>query len=499
MSNNLLEKCDLVGSEIQLYHKGSSRVKTTLGGLFSVILLIFTLFCISYFGSDIVQKQKPTYRFYKEYSNESTIAFPDFPLMIILTTNTGAVIKQPERYYYMDAVYYVLELDQQSKTFKSRGYSLYVEQCNSTMYPKYKELIDSPSNGVPVSSAYCINPNKINYLNGTIGTNETLYALNEFGNLPSRFAFTRLHICKNTTENGNSCATPAEIDALMTMGTYISVFYVDNYINLNFYENPYVSFITNYAQAITKGICKANHIKVKTTKIFTDSGIILEDTDEINFHQVEGISSDLINNPDSLVLFYIETTKMSDNYSRKYVKIQDLIANIGGLIKFLFTIASVIMSFYSEAYFTIDIANSLFQVRGGEEDNNHLSRSNVIKSESRSVIPAFNFTAINNREKSFRNIDVSLGDYIKSFIFCKSKYKREQYRSLQTLINGSLEVRKIISSIFQAPGRFDKISLLINDNNFTKEEIAISKEVESSKNVQTIKVGRKVNDIIKIQ
>jgi hypothetical protein len=445
--------CDIIGSEIKLNYKGNTSIKTVFGGLMSLILILFTLFCISYFGADIIQREKPISRFYKEFTNQSIVNFTDFPVIMILTSGTGNPVPNIERYLEIDAVYYILSYDEKAKVQVSNRYSLFVEPCNEKHYYKYKDLIERKDSNVPLNVAYCINPYKVNYLNGTINDNDYIYALNDFGNIPSNFLIARVHSCINTTANNNSCASESEID-----DSFFSAFYVDNYVNLNFYDVPNISFVNNYVQAITKGLCKGSHMKIKNTKILTDSGIILEDVSETSFHQLDTIYFDILSSGNNFLYLYIEATKMTDNYYRKYVKLQDLIANTGGLIKFLFTISSVILTVYTDKHKLVDISNSLFQVQRISMENE--SNTNLVRFESKMATPVglvFANPLQQEKRQKHKNIDTSFKDYIKARFGCKSKYIISHYIGLNKLIENSLEMREVINSVLKMDKLVNKV------------------------------------------
>jgi hypothetical protein len=504
------KSCDIAGSEINLNYKGNSTIKTVLGGILSLILIIFTLFCISYFGADLIQREKPISRFYKEFHNQSIVNLTDFPLLMTFASNTGNPITNVERYLTIDNLYYVIDLDYVTKKQVSQVYYLYSEPCNENHYSKYKDLIEKDSN-VPLTVSYCINPHKINYLNGIINENDNVFAQNDFSNVPSNFVVTLVHTCKNSTRNNNSCAPPSEIDKFISDGSFLSVFYIDNYVNLNFFDAPHVSFVNNFVQAISKGMSKANHMKVKNTNIYTDSGVILEDIQEKHFHQVEDISIDILSPSDNLLLLYFETTRMSDNYYRKYVKLQDLIANIGGLIKFLFTLTSIILSVYTDKYKLIDISNSLFKVRRVVNTENNTNNALLVKSDPRIITP-INTVLANKIQQDMktrgRNLDINLMDYVKAQFKCKSKYTKMHYASLDALINNNLDIMEIIRCILKVDKLVEKVFnvnevkllndkalLMMNDQTFIKD----IKVYDTEKSNTTSKLATMMKDCNIIQ
>jgi hypothetical protein len=89
------------------------------------------------------------------------------------------------------------------------------------------------------------------------------------------------------------------------------------------------------------------------------------------------MKSDINLNIDVLYIIKLFSQRIIETYYRRYVKIQDLIANIGGLIKFLFTLGKFIVYIFSYTQLAIDISHSFFL----NQDNSNQSRSiNILES-----------------------------------------------------------------------------------------------------------------------
>ncbi len=60
-----LSKVDFIAPQIELTYKSTSLKRSALGGCLTNLILMFALYCIIYFGRDIVEKKKPITRFSK--------------------------------------------------------------------------------------------------------------------------------------------------------------------------------------------------------------------------------------------------------------------------------------------------------------------------------------------------------------------------------------------------------------------------------------------------
>jgi hypothetical protein len=207
------------------------------------------------------------------------------------------------------------------------------------------------------NGGYCLNLNKT-LTNGTVVDVPNIYYENENGAADSSFIVTSIRKCTNSTSNPR-CAPKEEIDRV-GVDLFLMAYVIDCYVDLSDYANHYKQYLQSILINISPNVVKATHVVVKNTYIKTDSGIIMEDIDEKNIHQIESSRTDVVTSPYVFYSFYLESTRITDRYNRKYVKIQDLVANIGGLIRCLFLVSSLLTTFFSESKLYIDLINNLY-------------------------------------------------------------------------------------------------------------------------------------------
>jgi hypothetical protein len=428
---------DLVSTNVTLLHHRSANLKTYVGSILTLIILIFFIYSISYFGSDLILKQQPITRYSKEYTNTSRLYIKDYPIRIGITDSYGTLLPK-EKYLSFQGTFTKLGIE---KDYVSVGYLIF-EPCRDEFIPEDRRSIFKSSGEIFFKNSLCINPFKYISSNGTV-VEEELYIQNSFGSNGSTYMIINILPCSNSTENGNICLTPNDQGELLQK-TIMTASFLDSFIDYTNYIKPDNYVKSSISTQLTNEDTKKSHIlTVKQTKIKTDSGIILEDIDEYTFPQVEGVKSDIFNGY-NIYKLQIDGNNVNDVHYRKYIKVQEIIASIGGLIKFLFIFASLLVDLFANLDMRLEIINSLYTqknlVKGCDSPGNS-SISNLKQNE-------VNIIRLNNKNKSPTNEmfkgKVSAADYFKSLFRCRSVYGKEIYKYFNSYIYDKLEISNII-------------------------------------------------------
>jgi hypothetical protein len=183
--------------------------------------------------------------------------------------------------------------------------------------------------------------------------------------------------CENTTENDNFCHPPEVIDeTLKGLNMYFEYYSASYAVDHYDMHNPQYRVVNDFFYTYTE--------RFNTIKYISDEGIVFEDMktheafeyDESTFNVViynKGIST-FIENSFSLIQFNINN-RFSDQYQRSYQKLQDVVANIGGLVDFVRLCAEVIGGYISLQKFYIDMSNHIIK----HEEINDIELKNLTK------------------------------------------------------------------------------------------------------------------------
>jgi hypothetical protein len=454
-----LTKIDFVGNQVNLLHKEQKRIKSSIGGTFTLIIAAFTVFCSVYYGEDLVYKKKPISRFSKEY-NPTSIAIQDLPHSFIYNDINGVILTDMDKYIDIIPRIFETSYDNKTKIAKATAITLNTEKCTEESFGKYQSLFTDPKYAVPYKQSYCINNTMYKMTNGTVVENANISIINEYGAVPGRFLVHAFKPCKNTTAD-KVCATPEEIEERLNVPIYIDIFMLDYFVDLNDLDNPMTPFITSYMISIMKGFTKLAIVKFKSSFINTDTGYLLESVDDIkSFSQIDLIRNDVSKVDDNLVSLYFDANKINDVYYRRYVKIQDLLASIGGLIKLLFTVSSLMNMYFSYNKLLLEIGVNTFKLnkeivlletKSNKIVNYSLDKSNL-HNESKNPNPdeSFGVKKINNfvssKHDSSEKIEMSSNDIIRVVFKCKARYTKGQYNLMKIAVMNNLEITNIIRS-----------------------------------------------------
>jgi hypothetical protein len=431
---------DLVGVKVDLLHKKSKIVKSYPGSILTLTIIIFFIYSTVYFGSDIIYKEKPISRFSKTYNNATRILLKDYTIKIGVTDFYGRTL-DVSKYISFRGTYNWLSLDGQPFYVTQ---DVIIEQCRDEFFPAEIVPLQHMGGMSYFNSSLCINPFKYIAPNGTI-VNEEVFIQNPLGMQNSSFVTIYVEPCTNTSLNNNSCL-PLDQQTKLANSVQYTTSFVDSYINLNDFTKPSNYFLSTLTLAISTNIKKTHYLAIRKAVIETDSGIIMEDLSTNSTLQVSNIRTD-ISNENFFYHFVISGDNLMDNYSRRYIKIQDIIANIGGLLKFLLSIASFLLSFFVNLGLRLDVLNTLYDLKSSNETLPPVDiKLGSVKGDS------INMSNIHIKKDNYMSpsnivvhqIKASVGDYLRSTLHCRSKYKSKLYRQFEELTYYKFEILNVI-------------------------------------------------------
>lgn len=233
-------------------------------------------------------------------------------------------------------------------------YELETEPCTFEKHltnPIYKEYFK-----FNISMYQCIKPNTYNLsLSADDSTNSVTY-FNIY-----------ISECENSTQNGNYCLPVSEIETQLANLDMYFEFYFPTYI-IDHYNrtNPIKEYYYTNMEKIFSNFFYSYYEGQKILNYSSDDGNVFQD-----FIDYEGFSRDNINSfsqlspqktqvyiPKSIavVQFTINSSQF-DQYKRTYPKLQSVVANIGGIFKFITVIAQIISQFVTEKMMFVNLAN----------------------------------------------------------------------------------------------------------------------------------------------
>ena len=428
---NFIKAIDVFGGDVTLYYKGKSGVRTVFGGLITILVGFILILLIIGFGQNFYKRINPLLLIQDlnpNYYNRYNISNTNFPISFRYENSDGKLLEIEEKSFKFDIVH--------ERYIRQDGS---LELLLKENLP-YKQCIKSEFSN--------------DYLYDKFGLNKSLCfdygekGYHEFGGFWDGDFVDLIYFnfikCKEGTINnkGLSCASEEETQTLISSLLYVSIFVPNILIDPSNYTSPFISTLTNLYSMIDSSIVKNTFHRFIEVQMISDIGWVIEDIKElkeISYFQTTvdySLLSSFVNDIyysncyGSINLYMVKSIK---KYTRVYSKIQNLAAEVGGILK-LFTLSmSILIQFYNNSFFEYEIMKLLDKYLTNTQDK---SNKINIPAKAQSVS---NLTNLN--QSSFLNMNRS---HIKVASPFKSKSNTEELNlRLQQIENNIIIVKRI--------------------------------------------------------
>ena len=348
--NNIIDNLDFYGFTPNLYIGNHKKSGTLFGFCLSFLTLILYICVISYFieklfnNSDVnvltstkildkidnlkLNKNSFYFNFYLEHPYNYT------PIL-------------DESIYY-PKVYYKEAIRNNIDGFEWIEHDLNVSNCELNDFgEEYQQFYLNRK----IENMYCIK-----------NLNESIYG--SFVKEKYSFIYIELYECKNTSIS-QKCKSHNEINNLLD-GSFISIEYQSFSINPKNYKNPNKPCLNEFYTSISHNYYKEIHLYLKKLILKTDNGFIFENINEKKFIQLD-YSNDMIsfkqnNKHSNFMEISIKYSDKNEEIHRSYLKVQNVISQIGGFINSIYTTFSLINYFFTSGIIYEKIINKIFYI-----------------------------------------------------------------------------------------------------------------------------------------
>jgi hypothetical protein len=282
--------------------------------------------------------------------------------------------------------------------------------------------------------------------------NKKLTLSGTFGN--TYWSTLRFHVipCRNQTSN-NTCLPQDEIDKYMK-GAYFSVRFINYLIDTKNFTNPFSKMLDNDFFVMSNAYYKELNIYFSNIDIVSDTGFLFENEKQ-RIVQLRNLKEqiDFRTNSNDILRAIIRLSTVRNIYNRKYVKIQRLMADVGGLIKSIFMIAQFIYMFYN--------TNVLFEymINIGNDSDSIVEKRNINTIKFTEVEPSsYNSPAIkfNRRQiitipnKTSQDINSTFNIKWYEALFClctKERDKRTLFHNAVSSIKQKMSIETYLKLV----------------------------------------------------
>lgn len=348
-----IKSIDFLGKKPSLLIASHESDKTLFGGLLSIITLIGMLTGFGYFVSILLDRKTYTLVQSEKLDTSQTMNLDDFPISVKLVDSGGYEFKNEDRIFDIKLLSYKLERYTDIETNKTKTYVVEefipLDKCNvhDNKYIKYQKIIEKE----PFSSGTCMPLNK------------NISLRFPFGNSDMAMIAFYFFKCQNNTNLGKTDCYPSEVIDEKIRSFYLITKFIDNYFdhsNLKIPAQPYLR-----TEMIPAGssqyVIREMLINMKNIEYFTDENFLISDPQLLKFDALDSVKDftslpktnyDLLTSngsPFTSITFTMSSIKQV--YERKYYKLQDMLADFGGLMNALLSITMQINLYFSDKFF----------------------------------------------------------------------------------------------------------------------------------------------------
>ena len=351
---------DLFGHSPTFIINNNLQYKTFFGGILSILAIIIAVITTIFFSQELFLKKSPSVNLNTESNlNPDILHYFDNFEFIIGVQNESYTVTIDESLFYAKGFLFNTTINETG--IFNNVYEIDLQPCNLALRNSPNYDIFKKYN---LENFYCISKNQ-----SKINLND-IYLKEFWGNNGFQMLQIKFYECKNTTES-QKCATEERLHNVLT-NTGLSIYITDNYVRTNNYKEPFQRAVHEIFSQVSINYIVSITQYYRHTQVESDNGIIFTTSSKINGFKKDELSKDINYNRTSpnFITYTLQLNNIIEKYQRKYYKIQDLAAQVGGVYNVIMVICLYIMKLYEENYYFEFLINKYFEVKLYKKNNN---------------------------------------------------------------------------------------------------------------------------------
>lgn len=354
---------DILGNRLSFEVDSSSTYRSWIGGFFSILIILASLILALMFGNEVYERKTPNVFSLEERIDESRLYLKEMPFLFSFIWQNGTAIMDPLAYF----TFRVKRFYFSEKMDITYDENISFAKCDPVKYSMHSDFVEK----------YISNPS-VYYM--CLDHNADSYIYNALSSANSAFYKIEFYRCDSSAQ-----VCPEGIDLLMKE-VYFFLTFINTYVDSSNNINPIQYYEYTHAQQTSDAFLKRLYISFTNNVYMSDNGFILTDSNSYNYVTLSAKSLDINPNDgiDTLNQMFnvtIDSPNIRQVTKRNYMKVQDLIAKVGGLVKGLIICVQVFLIHYSRVEYIHFVASTCQQYT-----NNSINETNsqlAISSESK--------------------------------------------------------------------------------------------------------------------
>ncbi len=355
-SNEFFQTINIYGVPFSLRYRKSEKYSTLIGIILSFVTFIMVILITIMYSLDLIKHTGFNVMLnYNPINIKTSIDFSKIPFMI-------GFVNWSRSHQILNSSYLSLTFDRNvHNVYKDEEGIFHLERISNPI----KLEICNPNihfignndfmNDFQYNKFLCpIQGQNLNF-SGRFGDNIIGYDILEI----------HLNKCENKSDNLYICKSNDEIDEYIK-NSYLEIIYLSQTIEHNNYKNPIVDFVRNELYVVTKKITKRYYHYFSLAEYISDNGLFFESKKHYSFSESDHTRLDFVEEEDqeyyssnALLEVSFTCSDKKNVYTRTYVKIQDVMRNIGGFIDLICIVFRFISTYVTKKIMLLDIINHI--------------------------------------------------------------------------------------------------------------------------------------------
>lgn len=358
---SLINRFDYLSHEVKLtINQKETRLKTLCGGMLSILsVVMMSAFCLFFFIK-LIQKDNTYVTISSESSyNSSIFDSNNYPFLIRLTDKENKPFSNPDQIFKIYLKYWYGGSNS-LENVKQKTVDIKMEPCDlNKNFGNYRDKFEDITD---LSTFYCAIPRS---------ENETIFG--RYGNI---YPFGYYHFYVTMCIDSPDCLDFKEIKKI-TENVYLDFRTVDYTID-NMKEEAKVEIVRTDRHMISSTVYKRIWLYLNSIKYTTDTGLFFNTQSTEYFSQFDSMRYDIDLRdilggtiPGTFVTLTVLNTGNTMIYDRKYLKLQEYLASIGGIAKFIQIAAFILNYTFSQNTYFVKLINDLQVVYPNKQQKNN--------------------------------------------------------------------------------------------------------------------------------
>ncbi len=399
------DKIDILSIQPSIKVKGNSRFTTILGKILSLISILSIIIMSMIIIIDVFIRKSYSMIYNTDSREVPSIKINETQIFLLLVDARGKELDEYDRYFNFMVKFWDIQFPKEKKSYVPiiKIMDLPLRNCSDLKYKQFSSVYETLSKDY--NSGICIDFSNLNQsLYGSYGTVDSYSTLNIY-----------IRKCINSTLANKTNCFPEDIIDRKLSQIFLSFGSIENDIDSNNFENPILKYYKNDILPLSSTIFKNYFKEMNTIKFLSDSGYFIGNEKRYISYRTERIfeSVDLRGKntlfPGTFSQITLRCSGKTEIYSRKYLKISSVFAEIGGTLNAILLIGKTLIYIFSNNSM---ISYLVFFFLNYEESHN-LIKNDKISSKNNFKIP-FKTYKRGLEKKNFINLQkINRKDFLK--------------------------------------------------------------------------------------